>query len=100
MEEKLSIKINIAEKFYSLKISYEEEEAIRKAAKMINDKLTQYKQKYVKSDMSDFLAMTSLHFATKYIESNTEDELEGVLEEIRQINDDLEEYIYQNKEKN
>lgn len=97
MEEKLSIKINIAEKFYPLKIEKNEEEDIRKAAKMVNDRLMQYKRKYTESDMSDFLAMTALHFATKYIESNSEGKLEEVIEEIRQINVDLDEYIYQNK---
>jgi len=97
MEEKLSIKINIAEQFYPLKIEKSEEENIRKAAKMVNDRLMQYKRKYTESNLSDFLAMTALHFATKYMESNTEDELEEVIEEIRQINVDLDEYIYQNK---
>ena len=39
MEEKLSIKVQIAERFYPLKIDRQDEEKIRKAAKLINDKV-------------------------------------------------------------
>lgn len=99
MEDKLSIKINIVGKTYNLKIGYDEEETIRKAAKMVNDKLASYKQTYGENESSDFVAMTALHFATKYVESNTDEQLGEVLEEIRQINVDLDEYIYQNKSK-
>jgi cell division protein ZapA (FtsZ GTPase activity inhibitor) len=50
MEEKLSIKVQIAERFYPLKIKRQDEEKIRKAAKLINDKVLQYKQRYTDKD--------------------------------------------------
>jgi len=37
MEEKLSIRVNIADRYYPLKIERDDEERIRRAAKMIND---------------------------------------------------------------
>jgi len=55
MEEKLAIKVQIAERFYPLKIERREEEKIRKAAKLINDRLLQYKQRYSDKDQQDFL---------------------------------------------
>ena len=58
MEEKLPIKINIADRYYPLKVDSYSEERIRKAAKMISDKVMQYKQKYSDKDDQDFLAMT------------------------------------------
>ena len=68
MDDKLSIRINIAERYYPLKVSRNEEEKIRKAAKMINDKLLLYKQNYAGKEALDFIAMVSLDFASKLIE--------------------------------
>jgi len=98
MDEILSININIDGISYGLSIRHDEEETIRKAAKIVNEKISSYKQKYG-DNANNFVAMAALHFAKNYIESNTEDSLNEVLEEIRQINVDLDEYIYQNKSK-
>ncbi len=67
MEDKLSIKLSIAGVPYPLRINREEEERYRKAAKLIDQKLLQYKQLYKDSSEKDFLAMVSLHFATNYL---------------------------------
>ncbi len=57
MEDMLSIKVQIAERFYPLKIKRQDEEKIRKAVKLINDKVLQYKQRYTDKDTQDFMAM-------------------------------------------
>ena len=93
MDEKLSIRINIGEKYYPLRIEREEEEIIRKAAKAINDKLNQYKGKYSERDMVDLLAMTALQYTKKYYEKLADTDTDQINAEIKQINTDLEEYI-------
>lgn len=95
MDDKLSIRINIGDKYYPLRIERDEEELIRKAAKTINDKLNQYKGKYSERDMVDLLAMTALQYTKKYLEHVVDDEIAELNEELRQINTDLEEYINQ-----
>ena len=75
MEEKLSIRVNVADRFYPLKIDRSDEEKIRKAAKLINEKVLQYKQRYSDKDLQDFLAMAALQFVIKLIES--ENRFEG-----------------------
>jgi cell division protein ZapA (FtsZ GTPase activity inhibitor) len=92
MEEKLSIKVNIADRYYPLKIDRNEEETIRRAAKMINDRVTQYKQRYTDKDMQDFMAMASLQFVTRLLESNTKPD-SAMVYEIQNINQELEEYL-------
>ena len=42
MDDKLSININIADRLYPLRVDRKEEEDIRKAAKIINEKVVQY----------------------------------------------------------
>jgi len=69
MDDKLSIKVNLAERYYPLKIDRGDEEKIRRAAKMINEKVLQYKQKYADKDTQDFMAMAALQFVIKIIES-------------------------------
>ena len=68
MDDKLSIRVNIADRYYPLKVERENEEKIRKAARMINDKVLQYKQKYTDKDVQDFLAMAALQYVIKLTE--------------------------------
>jgi len=94
---KLSIKINIGDKLYPLRIERNEEELIRKASKLINDKLNQYRSKYEERDLTDLLAMTTLQFTKKYLEMEADQNYAALENEIKQINSELEEYIIQNK---
>ncbi len=100
MEEKLSIRINIADRYYPLKIERDDEEKIRKAAKMINDKVFQYKTKYADKDIQDFLAMAALQFVIKLSEMEGKDENTDLFTRIQKINESLDELIdtRQNKE--
>ena len=43
MDDKLSIRVNVADRYYPLRIDRNDEERIRLAAKLINDKVLQYK---------------------------------------------------------
>lgn len=93
MKDKLSIRVNIADRYYPLKVDREDEEKIRRAAKMINDKILQYKQRYTDKDVVDFLAMASLQFVTKYIENNNKTDASPVVENIKKIDEELGKYI-------
>lgn len=68
MDDKLSIRVNVADRYYPLKVERENEEKIRKAARMINEKILQYKQRYADKDVQDFLAMASLQYVIKLTE--------------------------------
>ena len=95
MEEKLSINVKIADKKYPLKISRDEEEKIRKAAKIINDSLFRYKQKYGEKDMKDYLSMVALQYATKALELDNKKDNINFFHNITDITHDLQEYIEQ-----
>jgi cell division protein ZapA (FtsZ GTPase activity inhibitor) len=60
----ISIKINIADRVYPLKVSMEEEEIIRRAAKLIGDRLKEFQENYAVRDKQDLLSMAVLHYAT------------------------------------
>jgi cell division protein ZapA (FtsZ GTPase activity inhibitor) len=87
MDDKLSIRVNVADRYYPLKIEKDDEEKIRKAAKLINDKVLMYKQRYVDKDTQDFLAMAALQFVIQLIdeeEKSGDDDLPRILEELNQ----------------
>ena len=65
MDDKLSIRVNVADRYYPLKVERDDEERIRKAARMINEKVLQYKQRYTDKDVQDFLAMAALQYVIK-----------------------------------
>lgn len=92
-EDKLSIKVNVADRYYPLKIDRLEEEKIRKAAKLINEKVLQYKKRYLDKDVQDFLAMAALQYVTKIIEIEDKNDLVPLLDSIREINEELDVYL-------
>jgi cell division protein ZapA len=93
MDDKLAIKVNISDRVYPLKINRDEEENIRKAAKLINDKITQYKQVFRDKDAYDILAMATLHLGIQVQSMDSSDSFKLLSSEIRQINSDLDDYI-------
>ncbi len=65
----ISIKINIADRVYPLKVNADEEEVVRRAAKLINDRIKEYQENYAVKDKQDLLSMCVLHYATTAIKA-------------------------------
>lgn len=97
MDDKLTIRLNIGEKYYPMRINRDEEELIRKAAKIINDRLTQYRKKYAQRNIVDLLAMTALQYTKDFLERENRENLSTVNDELKLVNIELEEYINKNK---
>ena len=93
MDDKLSININIADRSYPLRIERKDEESIRKAAKIINDKVAQYKQKYVSKDVQDCLAMATLQFVIQKFDTENRIDNSPLVEELEVMNDFLAEFL-------
>ncbi|WP_375324977.1 cell division protein ZapA [Flagellimonas sp. GZD32] len=65
MDEKLKIKLSIADRVYPLTIDPRQEEGLRKAAKNIENLVKKFEQNYAVRDKQDVLAMCALQFASK-----------------------------------
>ena len=57
--DELSIKIKIADREYPMKVKLKEEERIRAAGKLINEKLKHYRGQFGIDDKQDLLAMVA-----------------------------------------
>lgn len=87
----ISIKITISDRIYPLKVNVEEEEIVRRAAKIINERIKEYQENYAVRDKQDLLSMAVLHYATAVLRaenavqsqdtqiSERVDELDGLL---------------------
>ncbi len=93
MDDKLSIRVNVADRYYPLRIKREDEERIRKAAKMINDKVLQYKQHYSDKDHQDFLGMAALQFVIKLLELEEKQDDSPIVEMARELDHKLSEIL-------
>ena len=89
MDDKLSIRVNVADRYYPLRIDREDEEKIRKAARLINEKVLQYKQRYHDKDVQDFLAMVSLQYVIKLLEVENKQDYLPVIDAVKDLNDKL-----------
>jgi len=93
MDDKLSIKVNLAERYYPLKIDRDDEEKIRRAARLINEKVLQYKQKYADKDTQDFLAMAALQFVIKVMETEDQMDLTPFEEKVKEISNRMDDFL-------
>lgn len=93
MDNKLSIKVNVADRYYPLKIDRSDEERIRKAARMINERIAQYQQRYADKDIQDFMAMASLQFVIKMLESEKKFDELPIFDDLEKLDKEVEEYL-------
>src|SRR6187402_1164453 len=95
MDEKLKIKISIADRVYPLTVEMSQEEGLRSASKKIDVMIKQFEENYAVRDKQDVLAMCALQFASqleqKKIDSSTDHEETN--ERLRKINDLLAQYL-------
>lgn len=85
----LSIKVKIAGKPYPLTIQREEEEVVRRAAKMVDEQYRFYADNYAVKDKGDLLAMTALQLATAVINGKSEQDDSEDLEKLEALRDVL-----------
>jgi cell division protein ZapA len=90
MDDKLSIRVNVADRYYPLRVERDDEERIRKAAKLINEKVLQYKQRYNDKDVQDFLAMAALQYVIKSLEIENNQDAGPLVEAVTLLDQKLE----------
>jgi len=95
MEEKLKIKLSIADRVYPLTVELSQEEGLRSASKKIDAMIKQFEENYAVRDKQDVLAMCALQFASQVEQKQVSNAIDGseTLERLKKINDVLFEYL-------
>ena len=95
MDEKLKIKISIADRVYPLNVDMSQEEGLRSASKKIDVMIKQFEENYAVRDKQDVLAMCALQFASK-LEQKQIDKVEdntNTVEKLKNLNDLLDSFL-------
>lgn len=93
MDSKFHIKLQIVGRYYPLVIERKDEEKFRKAAKLINEKVAQYKQRYKDKDIQDFLSMAALQIVLKGIECEEKGDQTPLMNMVQDLNDELKDFL-------
>jgi hypothetical protein len=95
MEDTFSIHLTIADRRYPLRIkrSEEEEALVRAAAKLVNDWLTQYRNRFKVEDagleMRDLLAMAACQIAIRALKAEQNEDGKAYASTIGQLDKEL-----------
>ncbi|MEJ7768771.1 MAG: cell division protein ZapA [Chitinophagaceae bacterium] len=76
----VAINILLGDRTYRIKIEPKDEEAVRKAVKVINDQVIEFKTNFSGKDMQDYIAMVLVWFATQQIDPVTDQPQNGDLQ--------------------
>ena len=95
MDEKLKIKLSIADRVYPLTVDMAQEEGLRSASKKIDTMIKQYEENYAVRDKQDVLAMCALQFAAQAEQKQINNSIDGTetLERLTKMNNLLEQYL-------
>lgn len=95
MNEKLKIKLSIADRVYPLTVEMAQEEGLRSACKKIETMIKQFEENYAVRDKQDVLAMCALQFASQLEQKQQETSIDGTdtIERIQKLNDFVAQYL-------
>jgi cell division protein ZapA (FtsZ GTPase activity inhibitor) len=95
MDEKLKIKISIADRVYPLTVELFQEEGLRSASKKIDVMMKQFEENYAVRDKQDVLAMCALQFASQVEQKQIDNAINGdeTIERIKKLNALLDQYL-------
>jgi cell division protein ZapA len=95
MEEKLKIKISIADRVYPLTVDASQEEGLRSASKKIDMMIKQFEENYAVRDKQDVLAMCALQFASQVEQKQIDNAMNGseTIDRLQKINAILDQHL-------
>ena len=90
----LLITVYLADRPYRLNIDTAEEEKVRKAAKLVNDKIKEYASHYAYKDKQDLLSMVALQLATGITNLENKETVDNnIIEKLVEVDKILNSYL-------
>ena len=96
--DQLRIKVLIADMTFFLRINPQDEEAIRKAVKHIDDKLNVYRERFPGQTTEKYLSMVALHIGTLYQQERMRTDTRPFQEKFAELSMRLDEFLKENEE--
>ena len=93
LSERLVIQLMIGNQLYPYSIRREQEEIYRKAAKLINERLNRYSQKYSDRGSERYMPAAILDFAVKVLQMENDQNTKPYDDAIRQLTGEIEDVL-------
>ncbi|HKL91892.1 MAG: cell division protein ZapA [Bacteroidales bacterium] len=97
MDHTFTINLLIADKYYPLKIKRSEEELVRKAARLINDRIAQYRNRFNMEtsglETKDLLAMAACQIALMALKAEDVSDSSPYQECVERLDEELEAFL-------
>jgi cell division protein ZapA len=88
-----SIKVNIAERTYNLTVDKKEEENVKKAARLIDQKIKDYSANFSFKDKQDLITMVALQFTTSFMNGEAQGDKEEITQQLQELEKKLDEHL-------
>jgi cell division protein ZapA len=93
------IHIRIDGRVYPLNINREDEERYRKAAKIVEETIANFRELFKQSDNQDIMAMTAFQMALNFIGEQQRRDYSQFIDEIKDKNDDIADFLKEREQK-
>jgi len=93
------INIKIDGRNYPLNIDRKDEERYRKAAKIVNETITEFRTRFQNNDQQDIMAMTAFQAALNYTRLQDRQDYSQFIDDIKDLNDDISDFLRENDQK-
>lgn len=91
----VSVKVEIANGVYPLKVKQEDERVVKQAVELINQKISEFEKNYGVKDKKDVLAMVTLQLITEL--QKQKNNIEKELSTLQEVLNDVEQMLVQHQ---
>ncbi len=97
--EKMKIRLNIADGTYPMTINRKEEELYRKAATMINEKVNMYRERILGGKREDYIVMVAYEFAFELANKRWKNDALSYQKKLEELTQELEKRLHSEDDK-
>lgn len=87
------IHIKIDGRTYPLNINRVDEERYRRAAKIVNETITDFRKVFQNNDQQDIMAMTAFQVALNFTKEEERHDYSQFIDDIKDLNDDISDFL-------
>ena len=93
MDDRLNITLFVGAREYKYPVPRQHEEAYRKAAEMINEKLARYTERFPGKSDQDYMMATMFDVAVRLIRNQIDQDATEVIKSMRLLNEEINEVL-------
>ena len=98
-ESNFRINIKIDGRNYPLNIDRRDEERYRKAAKIVNETIAEFRNRFQNNDQQDIMAMTAFQAVLNYVRMENRQDYSQFIDEIKDLKDDISDFLQEKNQK-